>query len=120
MYFLDTYTIYQIAKGVESYSIFQKNIQIITSILNLYELYYSLHKENEKELAEEFFERLLPTCIDITEEDIKSAAKFRLRNIKKKISYIDALGYILALRNNCLFLTGDEAFRGVENVKFVK
>ena len=44
----------------------------------------------------------------------------KLKHRKKKISYVDALGYKLALENNALFLTGDNAFKDVSHVEFVK
>ncbi len=120
MYFFDTYALYQLAKGEENYSIFKNNAEIATSLLNLYELYYSLCRDKEEKLAEDFFNRLLPCCLDITSDDIKQAAKIRLKYIKKKLSYIDALGYALSWRQNILFLTGDKEFENLENVYFLK
>jgi len=42
-----------------------------------------------------------------------------LRRTIKKASYVDALGYVLAKRCRARFLTGDPAFKGVEDVEFV-
>ena len=39
---------------------------------------------------------------------------------KVSLSYADGLGYEVAQRMEIKFLTGDEAFKGLENVEFVK
>ena len=41
-------------------------------------------------------------------------------NKKKDLSYIDALGYNMALKNKIPFLTGDKEFKDLPNVIFVK
>ena len=45
---------------------------------------------------------------------------FRLLNKKRKLSYVDCLGYILAGMNGAKFLTGDNQFKDLQNVEFVK
>jgi uncharacterized protein len=118
--FYDTYALYAIVKGEGNYRPFIKNHLVKTTLMNLYELYYNLIKENQHELAELSFERLKGSCMDIHPDIIKSAAKFRAENIKKRLSYIDCLGYVLAKNNRIKFLTGDKEFEGLSNVKFVK
>lgn len=118
MFFFDTYALVQIALGVQSYAPFKEVTG--TSLLNLYEAYYILCKENKEVLAEKFFDKLVPTCIEIVPQNVKTAAQFRLKNIKKGFSYIDALGYIIARSRGLIFLTGDDAFQGLEGVEFVK
>ncbi len=108
------------AKGAESYALFKKHVELATTLMNLYELYYALLRDGEEKLAEAFVERLMPQCLEITADDIKQAAHFRLKHSKKKFSYIDALGYILAIRHSLLFLTGDSAFEDIAHVKFIK
>lgn len=70
--------------------------------------------------AEIFFEKFLPDCVEIKPSTIKEAAIFRLQNKKLDLSYIDALGYITAKKHDALFLTGDNAFKKLLNVEFVK
>ena len=43
-----------------------------------------------------------------------------MRKIKRKPSYIDCIGYMVAKRLNIKFLTGDKDFEDLDNVKFVK
>lgn len=118
-YFYDTYALYEIAKGSKNYEKYADKL-IITSIMNLYELYYQLLKDSKDELAEIFFNRLESSCIEINSEIIKKAAKFRKQEIKLKLSYIDCLGYTIAKEQGVKFLTGDKAFENMSNVLFIK
>ena len=45
---------------------------------------------------------------------------FRKKNKKKDFSLFDCVGYIFAQENNLLFVTGDEAFRSIKQVEFIK
>lgn len=119
-YFFDTYALYELALGNENYKEYFADVDSITTILNLYELCYALLREHLPVLAENFFERFLPICVDIEPNTIKEAATFRLQNKKLELSYIDALGYIIAKNHTVKFLTGDEAFKKLPNVEFVK
>lgn len=118
-YFYDTYALYEIAKGSENYKSYADK-QITTSLMNVYELYYQLLKDNKEIIAEHFFKRLVTACIDIKPEIIKIASKFRKEEIKRKLSYIDCLGYSLAMHYNLKFLTGDKEFQHLKNVEFIK
>ena len=118
--FLDTYAIYAISVGSLNYKVYSAGFRFITTIMNLYELYYRLIQDNFLLEAEMFFQKFLPDCIEINPEFIKEAAIFRLQNKKLDLSYIDALGYIIAKKHSAKFLTGDEEFKKFENVEFVK
>lgn len=117
--FYDTYALYAIATGKESYKEFAKDYTIVTSLMNLYEFYYISIKEKQNEIAEKFFNRLLDNCSEIKAEHVKEAARFRFKEIKKKLSYLDCLGYVIAKANNVKFLTGDAGFKDIGNVRFV-
>ena len=58
--------------------------------------------------------------MDISEDVLKEAIKFRKKNKSKNLSYTDCIGYIYALKNNLMFLTGDKEFKDLKNVEFVK
>ncbi len=124
-YFYDTYSLYEIIAGNKKYEGYKEGI-IITSLLNLIEFHYSLAVKYGEEKAKKFLDVILKECVlvDITYEVIVEANLFRLKNKpsskKKKFSYPDAYGYILAKRLGIKFLTGDEDFSGYENVEFVK
>ena len=120
MFFLDTYSMYELAIGNENYKKYFTEVECITTIMNLYELYYSLLRENLPLIAENFLERFLSVCVEIEPKLVKEAATFRLQNKKLDLSYIDTLGYVIAKKHNARFLTGDERFRNMDNVEFVK
>ncbi len=56
------------------------------------------------------------------DEYVKEAMKMRLRLKagKTHLSYADALGYQLSKKLGMEFLTGDDAFKHLANVEFVK
>ncbi len=118
-YFLDTYAIVEMVKGNQNY-IKYLDSDCHTTIMNLYELYFTLLKNFGKEFAEKHFKMLLSLKIELKDEYIPKACDFKLRLHKSNISYVDALGYIIALENGFKFLTGDIAFNGLDNVEFVK
>lgn len=119
-FFYDTYALYAIARGWPTYATYASSHRIVTTLLNLYELYYTLLKECDRNLAEEFFQRIMPFCTAIRHETIKKAAQFRLENIKRKLSYIDCLGYTIAKEHHIPFLTGDKGFQDIPGVEYVK
>ncbi len=119
-YFLDTYAMIEISKGSKEYKKYI-GLQLFTSVFNLYELYFLLLRDfNDEELARKQFLRFKEISIKVTDESIFNASKFRVNNLKKHFSYADAIGYILSLENGCIFLTGDDAFKSLKNVLFVK
>ena len=119
-FFFDTYALYDIALGSDSYKMYSSSVRVITTIMNLYELYYRLIQDDFLFEAEKFLAKFLPDCVEIKTDLIKEAAGFRLQNKKLDLSYIDALGYITAKKHNAKFLTGDKAFKNLPNVEFVK
>lgn len=92
---------------------------MVTSVLNLGELYYGLMRDGGKKFAQERYAKIKCMAIQVTEESMKTAMEFRFAN-SHKLSYIDCIGYQLARENNLIFLTGDREFEGIENVEFVK
>ena len=118
--FFDTYALYSIALGKDTYKEYRHGFRLITTLMNIYELYYRLVQDNFLMEAEIFFEKFLPDCVEIEPSTVKESALFRLQNKKLGLSYVDALGYMTAKKHSAIFLTGDEAFRKLPNVKFVK
>lgn len=118
-YFFDTYALFEIIGGNKDYLPYQK-AAIITTQLNLFELHYGLLLKYGKDVADRYYDRLMEYTVDFGHNEVKQASLFRAINKKKKMSYVDCLGYIIALSKNVQFLTGDKAFEGVPNVVFVK
>ena len=118
-YFLDTFAFFEIIHGNPKYKRYLTE-PCCTSILNLYELYYHLLKEEGKDFADNEFRRFLLLKIDIPNEIFPKAAAFRAQCNSQGISFIDALGYALARENNLLFVTGDKEFKNVPHVEWVR
>ena len=118
-YFFDTYAIIEIIKENKNYDPYGQE-DIITSILNLGELYYALLRDFGERMANEWKERLKGCYLIITEEIIVGAMKFKIENRGKNFSFIDCVGYVLARENNLKFLTGDKEFKDLDNVEFVE
>lgn len=119
-YFFDTYALYSVIMGYPSYKKYFKQIVIITSRMNLIELHYILLRDYGKEVADTKFEHFKEFEVSFSDEIIKKANQFRYANKKKNFSYTDCIGYLIARTRNIPFLTGDNAFKGMEGVEFVK
>ena len=119
-FYFDTYAIIEVGKGNKSYDPYAKDVQMVLNKLNLLELAYFLLREGREEEVQEMFDKYSKFHIEYSNHDLILAAfiKFKLR--KKQISFVDCIGYILAKKHHAKFLTGDEHFRNMENVEFVK
>lgn len=116
-YFLDTYAIFEIIRGNQEYEKYA-DAGIITSVFNLAELNYNLKKEMPKVKADNYTADYHKFIIEVTLEDIKNAMDLKTKN--RQLSIPDAIGYTIAKRYRVKFLTGDNDFRGFDNVEFVK
>jgi uncharacterized protein len=118
-YFFDTYAVIETLSGNPLYARFANDIPHIT-VFNLAEIYYSAINHLDDEKADEIYEKYSCYVIRITDDILKEAMKFRKKNKKRDLSYADCVGYICALKNKLIFLTGDKEFEKLENVEFVK
>ena len=117
-YFLDTYALVEILHDDPLYQKYKEE-ELQTTLFNLYELYFSLLKPYNMEIAKVMFYKFFESCIEINEEHIFAAAAFKLEHKKTNISYVDALGYAIAKKEGMRFLTGDKEFKEIPNVEFV-
>ena len=108
--------------GNKAYRRYFLGQELITSLLNLIELYYILLNDEDEEEADKSFLAFKQYAAEITDNDVRKAMKFRLscKAKKENISYADAIGYTMAERLEATFLTGDDAFEGKSRVEFVK
>lgn len=118
-YFFDSYAIIEIIAGNISYNKFADEMPIIT-IFNLSEIYWVALNKLDEEKADEIYKRYSPCVVEISDDILKEAIKFRKKNKKMDLSYADCIGYIYSLKNKIRFLTGDKEFQGLANVEFVK
>lgn len=119
-YFFDTYAFYELMGGNKNYGPYAKGIAIVTTRLNLMELHYGLLVKYGKEEADKCYDRLVKFAVEVDDEIIKKSNEFRAYSKGKNISYVDCIGYTIAKSRNIKFLTGDNQFKGLENVEFVK
>ena len=115
--FFDTYAFIEIIRGNPNYKRFE-DIPIITTVFNIAELSYILKKEMSKEKADNYAEEYSAFMVEITFEDVKNATDFKIKH--HDLSLPDAIGYAVAKRYGIKFLTGDEDFKDMPNVEFVK
>lgn len=118
--FFDTYAFFEILKGNPNYLNFVRGIAIVTTRLNLMELCYGVLISESKAAADNYYDFLVKFAVDIDDDIIKESVQFKANNKKRNLSYIDCIGYIIAMRNGIKFLTGDEMFKDLPNVKFIK
>lgn len=119
MYYFDTYAFIEIIRGNQAYSKYKKT-ELVTTKLNLMEVYYWLLCNFGRQAAESFYDETAGYAIEIEDKIIKEAMEFRLQYKVKKLSYIDCIGYIIARLHNLRFLTGDKEFKNMDNVEFVQ
>lgn len=118
-YFFDTYAIIEILKQNPSYASYQQQDVAIT-IFNLAELYAIVLREYGETQANTVYVQYKKSVVEIDDETLKEAVKFRKSMNKRQLSYADCIGYIYAKRHGMKFLTGDPQFESMENVEFVK
>ena len=118
-YFFDTYAIIEILKQNPNYEKYKEEKATLT-IFNLAEICWScLYDFNEQELNE-IYNKYKEAVVEIEDDTLKEAMKFRKEHKKKDLSYTDCIGYIYAKKHNMRFLTGDKEFTKLENVEFMK
>ncbi len=118
--FFDTYAFFEIFRNNPSYKRFWGTFSVVTTRLNLMELYYGLLKDYDPKKADFVYNYLLHAVVEIDDATIKEAMQFRFKNKTKNLSYVDCIGYVVAMKHNIKFLTGDRQFKGLPNVEFVQ
>ena len=84
-FFFDTYAFYEIISKNSNYKNYIYEIAIITTKLNLMELYYGLLLKYDKETADKYYNKLLDYVVDVDDDIIKEAMIFRVNNKNKKM-----------------------------------
>lgn len=120
-YFLDTYALIEIFLGNENYKnyVFDPE-QAICTIFNLVEAHFYFLKKFGQTKSDEIYELMKPIVIKIDDSTLKEANNFKLLHLKNRLSFADCIGYSTALKLNAKFVTGDYAFKSLENVEFVR
>ncbi len=121
-YFFDSYAVLAYLSGhLEYRAYFEENEGVLTK-LNLIEICYRTIEVHGEEAAFQVVKLFAKYTIDFVSTDIVESMKLRLKLKQngRNISYADAIGYYIALKNKLRFLTGDKEFKGLDGVEFVK
>ncbi len=118
-FFFDSYAFFEILKGNQNYEIY-KRFKIVTTKLNIFELYFGLLKDIDEETAKKYLEKYYPFALEFDKNTIEKAAQLKNKLNKRNISMTDCIGYILAKQLGIKFLTGDKEFENMNNVEFIK
>lgn len=116
-YFFDSYAIIEIIKENSKFARFIEE-EVSLSLFNLAEVYWSVLNDFGEERADEVYSKFRGNVVEIDDETLKEAIKFRKEHKKQDLSYVDCIGYIYAKRNNLKFLTGDNKFKDLPFVEF--
>jgi len=119
IFLADTYALIELLGGNLNYKPYLDHI-LITTKFNLMELYYHFLEDYSKEIADKYLRLYSNFVVPITYSSIRKGMEFKLKKKKEKLSYVDCIGYALALEFGIKFLTGDEKFEDKENVEFIK
>lgn len=118
-FFYDSYAVVELVKGNPAYFEYSDEAIRIT-IFNLAEIYWAVLNDFAEEIADKVYEKFKKGIVEIDDETLKEAIKFRRLHRNKDLSYTDCIGYIYAKRHGLFFLTGDKEFENFDNVEFVK
>ena len=118
-YFWDSYAIIELIAGNPNYAKYIQERVFIT-IFTLAEIYWIALREYTEQEADFIYNKYKEGLVNINDEVLKEAIKFRKEHKKKNLSYTDCIGYIYAIKNKLKFLTGDKEFENMPNVEFVK
>lgn len=119
-YLFDTYAFYEFVDGSVRYKKYFQDYEVVTTRLNLIELFYALLKDFDFETAQKHYYAFLPSVVEFSDEVVEKAMIFRLKYRNRDLSYVDCIGYVLAQELGLRFLTGDRQFKDLRNVEFVK
>lgn len=110
------------SRGAASYARFRAS-PALTLVGNILESCYILLRAGERDLAALILEDLGPHTEELPLAMVAAVASLRLSRkgaTGKRLSYVDAAGYVYAIERGLRFLTGAEEFEGMEGVEFVR
>jgi len=120
--FVDSYALVAYLEGNPRYVRIFGRKSLATSSMNLLEVYSTLLRKLTRDEARAITMGFIPIVVPLPPDLAYAAGDYRhaMRSAKKDCSYIDAWGYAGARHLGIKFLTGDPAFKGEENVEFVR
>jgi predicted nucleic acid-binding protein len=116
---LDTYALIEIYKGNTRFSDLL-NASVVICDLTLAEFFGVILREKGENEARYWVRQFEQYVVHVELATLFNAVKFRQENRKKRYSFFDAVGYVYSLEHGFEFVTGDEGFRGMNQVDFRK
>lgn len=120
--FADTYALFAAVDGARAYKPHLVEGEVATTALNVVEFAYGIHRRGLAARLDELLPPLLDLVVEPERSVVADAAIFKAERLAAgaRCTFVDAWGYATARSLKLPFLTGDEDFRGVPGVKFVK
>ena len=115
-YFFDTTALLEQVRRNPTYEPFI-GATIITTKLNLFEVYYWLQKDHGIDIAKRFLQSYYPFSKNIHLTTIQKAAE--IKQSHPKLSNTNCIGYAFAIQLKIPFLTSDKTCRSLTNVEYI-
>ena len=115
-YVFDTSAILETLKRSPSYEKYRA-FHIITTKLNLFEVSYCMLTDYDTNLSELFLQNYYPLAKNLSLKTIQKAVQ--LKQMYRKFSITQCIGYALAMQLKIPFLTSDKAFQSLPSVEYV-
>ena len=116
---LDTYALVEISEGNPDFVAYLSEDITITELI-LAEFYALMLRRFGEKTALYWLRKLQPYAVKVEFDPLIDAMSFREKNKQKNLSFFDEVGYIFAVRNNFVFVTGDKEFEHLKQVEFRK
>jgi predicted nucleic acid-binding protein len=116
---LDTYALVAMVQADDAYAAYVREDFFIPDT-TLAEFSWVLKRDFPELTKEVWLAQLANYCQPVDQGLLMNAMDFKWTHRKQDVSFFDAVGYVAALRERCPFVTGDDAFRSLPNVEFVK
>ena len=117
--YLDTYALVEVSRGNQKFSKYSQE-EFITSDITLAEFYGVLLREFNEKTAEYWLHKLRPYSEEVYLDVLIKAVTLKRQLKETKLSFFDAVGYIFSKERGAVFVTGDEDFKNMNGVEFVK
>lgn len=119
IYLADTYALIELIGGNRDYQPYL-DATLLTTKLNLAELYYHLLREYNAKTADHYLDLYSRITIEVSITSIRNGMALKLKHKHERLSYTDCIAYALAHEIGIRFLTGDEKFKTRANVEYVR
>ncbi len=116
---MDTYALVEIAKGNPAYAgLFDEDFVITSETLA--EFFWVTLRDFGIGAAEEWFLKLGAYSKQASKETLVDAMRYRYERRREDLSFFDCVGYLFAVENGFIFVTGDKEFKDKKGVLFIK